>query len=150
MISKCDNINQSVSFLKEGYTCSESIVLTYAGYLGYDIETAVKMACGLSGGLAQGKTCGAVVASFMVLSYRYSSGDPGDHYSRDMSYQMIQEFTHRYIKRNQTITCRELLLKNNIDFTDQKEMKNLRAKGICEFIVRDAAEILEEILQEDF
>ncbi|MCP3924997.1 MAG: C_GCAxxG_C_C family protein [Desulfobacterales bacterium] len=138
------------SIFSMGYTCSESIILSYADTVGFDRDTALKMSCGLSGGLAQGKTCGAVVAAFMIISYKYSSGEPEDIFSRDLIYQIIQEFTHQFVVKNNSIECKEILLNNSIDFTNPDEMKNLREKGVCGLIIENAAELLGEILEQEF
>ncbi len=91
------------SIFSMGYTCSESIILSYADILNFDRNTALKMSCGLSGGMAQGKTCGAVVAAFMIISYKYSSGEPYDRFSRDLVYHIIQEFTHQFVLKNKSM-----------------------------------------------
>lgn len=136
--------------LGDGYTCSEHMILAFADRLGYEMETALKMSCGLSGGMAQGKTCGAVVAAFMIISYKYSSGKPNDQFSRELIYQIIQEFSHRFILRNGSIECKKILLQNHIDFQNPEDMKQLREKGICNPVVAYTAELLAGILTEDF
>jgi hypothetical protein len=66
---------------------------------------------------------------------------------REKTYELAQELTNRFIKRNGTIVCRELLghdLRTE-QGRDAVAEQNLFMKR-CPKFVRDAAEILEELL----
>ncbi len=144
-----DNVVGAVSNLLEGYTCSEAILGAYASALGLPRETAVKISGGFGGGMAQGKTCGAVTGAYMVLGLKYASGKPGGGYSRDRTYQLVQEFAHRFRERRGTTECRELLRENGVDMTRSNLSEELRKSGLCVEMVRDAAEIIESIFLEE-
>ena len=131
-----------------GYMCSESIVAACSSLYGPQAETAIRMSAGFAGGMVHGKTCGAISGVIMVISLKLGPGINRDQYSKELCIQAIQELFHRFKQRRKTVECRELLLINNVNYDNPDEMRNLRNKGICESIVRDVAELLEEILAE--
>jgi C_GCAxxG_C_C family probable redox protein len=141
-------IQHAVDLLLGGYMCSESIVMAFADGHGLAPETVARAAYGFAGGMTQGKTCGAVTGAIMIIGLKYGPGLRRDPYVRDRCIQLIQEFCHRFRIRRQTLECRTILSMNQIDFNDPEAMKTLRAKKLCDKIVRDAAEILEALCSE--
>lgn len=71
-----DNVMRAVSNLACGYSCSEAVVAAYAPLFGMARETAARISAGFGGGMAQGKTCGAVTGAYMVISLKYGAGTP--------------------------------------------------------------------------
>ncbi len=138
----------AVDLLMEGYMCSESIVMAFANEFGLEPEMAARISSGFAGGMAQGKTCGAVTGAIMVIGLKYGARYIGDQYSKDMCFQITQEFSHRFIDRRKSLECGEILLMNNINPKNPAEMKNLRDKKLCDAIVKDSAEILEDLFGE--
>lgn len=138
----------TVELLNNGYMCSESIVAAFSSLPGAQAETAIRMSTGFAGGMVHGKTCGAISGAVMVISLKLGPGITRDQYSKELCIQAIQELFHRFKQRRKTVECRKLLLMNNVNYDNPDEMKNLRAKGVCELIVRDVAELLEKILTE--
>ncbi len=139
----------AVDLIMKGYMCSESMVMAFADEFGLEPEVAARISGGFAGGMAQGKTCGAVTGAIMVVGLKYGAGLDRDQYSKDMCFHMVQEFFHRFIVRRKTVECEEILLMNNINPKDSAEMSNLRDKKLCDKIVKDAAEILEEIFRDE-
>ncbi len=133
---------------KNGYMCSESIVAAFSSLYGDQAETAIRLSTGFAGGMVHGKTCGAICGAVMVISLKLGPGITRDQYSKELCIQAIQELFHRFKQRRKTVECRKLLLMNNINYDNPNEMKNLKEKSICESIVREIAELLEEILTE--
>lgn len=81
---------------KQGYTCSESVVMAFADRIGLAPETAARIACGFAGGMAQGKTCGAVTGAIMVIGMKYGAGPGRAAYARDLCFQHF--FPGGYLK----------------------------------------------------
>ncbi len=140
---------QAIALHEKGFMCSESIVMSYAEEFGIAPEIAASISGGFAGGMAQGKTCGAVTGAIMVIGLKYGARLKRDQYSKDLCFQITQEFSHRFIKRQKTLECSEILIKNNINPKNPEEMRSLRDKKICHKIVIDSAAILEEILSEE-
>lgn len=138
----------AVDFLMKGYMCSDSIVMAFAKEFGLEPEIATRISSGFAGGMAQGKTCGAVTGAIMVIGLKYGSGLTINQYSRDLCFQITQEFSHRFMARRKSLDCNEILLMNNINPKDPEEMKKLREKKLCDKIVTDSVEILVDLLSE--
>ncbi len=139
----------AVDYAKRGYMCSESIVMAFGEEFGLELEIAARLSGGFAGGMAQGKTCGAVTGAIIVIGLKYGAGLIRDQYVKDMCFQTVQEFSQRFIVRRKTLECSEILLMNNINPRDPEEMKNLREKKLCDKIIKDAAQILEDLLREE-
>ena len=139
----------AIDYGERGYMCSSSIVMAFAAELGLGLETAAKISFGFAGGMAQGKTCGVVTGAFMVIGLKYGSGLTIDQYQKDYCAQIIQEFSHRFTARRKSLECSEILLMNNVNRYDSEEMRNLREKKLCDKIIKDAAEILEDLFKEE-
>ncbi len=65
---------KAIDIVLKGYMCSESVVMTYAKDFGIEQKTAAKISSGFAGGMAHGKTCGAVTGSLMVIASVVASG----------------------------------------------------------------------------
>ena len=143
-----DKVKQSVLCFKEGFSCSQAVFATYAVDMGMDRETAFKIAQAFGGGMGHmGETCGAVTGAFMVIGLKYGRIRVDDDDAKRKTYTLVQEFTKKFKARNGIIVCRELL---GCDIgTPEGERIAKEEKLIstlCPKFVRDAAEILEEIL----
>lgn len=94
-----------------------------------------------------GETCGAVTGAMMVIGLRHAKVRPDDDASRELAYALAHEFMDAFRERNGSLLCRELL---GVDVSTPEGMKEIREKDlfatVCPKFVRDAAEIVEEIL----
>lgn len=109
---------------------------------------AFRIACGFGGGCARlGLTCGAVTGAFMVIGLKYGKAKADDNDAKEKTYAVVQEFSERFVERNKSLNCTELLgcdLGTSEGRVKVKEQNLLVT--VCEKVVRDAAEILEEVL----
>ena len=97
--------------------------------------------------MRMGKTCGAVTGAVMVLGLRYAKADCDELGSREKVYKAVRQFTSRFRERHDSPLCKDLL---GVDISTHEGMevaieKNL-FREVCPKLVRDAAEILEEML----
>lgn len=116
----------------------------YSERFGLDGETALKVASAFGGGMGcTGGTCGAVTGALMVLGLKEGSAGKG----QDRAYAATKELIARFRERNGGTLCSELL---KCDIGTDEGMKKARKEGlfksVCPKLVRDAAEIIEEIL----
>ncbi len=144
-----NRIEHATSSFDEGFSCAQSVFSAFGPQLGLDRETALKVAGGFGGGMARlGQTCGAVTGAFMVIGLQYASTQAEDQETKDKVYALIQEFADKFQERNGTIVCNELL---NCDIGIPAELERAKETGIfatlCPKLVRDAAEIVEQILE---
>jgi len=94
-----------------------------------------------------GETCGAVTGALMVIGLKYGMTQAKDEAAREQTYKLAQELAARFKERHRSIICRELL---GYDLSSPEGRKAAYDKGLfstlCPQLVRDAAEIVEEIL----
>ncbi len=109
---------------------------------------ALKVAGAFGGGMGRlGETCGAVTGALMVIGLKHGKIKDDDDEARERTYELAQEFTARFRARNESLLCRELL---GHDLNTPDGMKAVADKqlflALCPRFVRQAAEILEQIL----
>ena len=94
-----------------------------------------------------GLTCGAVTGAYMVIGLKYGKMKADDNEAKDKTYARVQEFSRRFVVRNKSLNCTELLGCDlgTAEGREKSKEQNLTAI-VCEKLVRDAAEILEEVL----
>jgi C_GCAxxG_C_C family probable redox protein len=138
--------SEAVELFENGFACSQAILAVYGRAYGLDRPTAMRIASCFAGGMRMGETCGAVTGAFMVLGLKHCSSDCGTADRRRTAYTAVREFAARFVERNGTLVCRELL---GCDVSTPEGMKQAKDNGlfrtICPQLVRDAGEILEEM-----
>jgi C_GCAxxG_C_C family probable redox protein len=96
-----------------------------------------------------GETCGAVTGAFMAIGLKHGKTRADDDESRERAYVFAQELAGRFRARNGTILCRELL---GHDLSTEEGRDAVAEQNLfvtrCPRFVLDAAELLEEILNE--
>jgi len=106
---------------------------------------ALKIAASFGGGMARtGKTCGVVTGGLMALGLKYGYTAPE---GKDSTYQIAQEFMHRFEKKHGSLACRDLI-GFNISTPESREQaqKSGVFESICPVLVRDAVETVQELL----
>lgn len=138
---------QAVEKFKSGMNCSQAVLSSCSESLGLDSKTASRVATGFGGGMRMAETCGAVTGAFMVLGLKYGNRTVEDKEAKAKTYEKIVEFTKRFKTRNDSVMCKELL---GYDIATPEGAKKAQENGvfnsICPNMVRDAVEILEEML----
>jgi len=142
---------QAVRKFRKGFNCSQAVLSVYAEEFGLCRETALKIACGFGGGMGRmGLTCGAVTGAFMVIGLKYGNVDANEKEIKEKTYGLVREFARRFEKRNGSSICRELL---GCDISEPEGLRSAKENGlftsVCPGLVRDAVEILEEMLEKD-
>ncbi len=138
------------NFMK-GYNCSQSVVLAFADMIDIDEVALSKLSSSFGGGMGRlREVCGSVSGMFMVagLLYGYDGPETGqvkaDHYAR------IQELARRFEEKHGSIVCRELLglsVRHDIPVPEARTSEYYK-KRPCPEIIGDAAEILEQFINE--
>ena len=141
---------QAVNVFKEGSNCSQAVISVYAEDFGLSRENALKISRGFGGGMGRmAQTCGAVTGAFMVLGLKYGNADIHDKEAKERIYGLVREFACRFENRNSSIVCRELL---GCDISKPEGAATAKENGlfasVCPKLVGDAAEILEEMMNE--
>ncbi|HGJ65852.1 TPA: C_GCAxxG_C_C family protein [bacterium] len=143
-----NKIDNAIRCFSNGFNCSQSVFSAFANELGLDKKTALKIGSPFGAGMARmAETCGAVTGAFMVIGLKYGKFKIDDNEAKEKTYKLVQEFVIKFKERNGSIVCKELL---GCDIGTTEGMKIAKEKGLfntdCPKFVRDAVEILEEIL----
>ncbi len=146
-MNKGNNAECAVTYFKDGYCCSQAVFATCAPAYGMDREMALTLASPFCGGMSRlGKTCGAVTGAFLAIGLAHGSDEPGSQ-TREEAYRLVQEFAVRFIEKHGSLECRDLL---GCDIGTPEGHREATEKNlfetVCEKLVRDAVEIVEELL----
>ena len=134
-----DNVERAISYFEEGFNCAQSVVAAFGPGLGLDKETALKVAGAFGGGMAgMGETCGTVTGAMMVIGLKHPATKADDKEAKRKCYKLTREFVKKFKERNHSTICKELL---NLTIKDGEKPKTR-----CPKFVKDASEIIEEIL----
>jgi C_GCAxxG_C_C family probable redox protein len=145
-----NHAEQAVALFKEGFNCAQAVLAACGEPLGLPRDVALHVAGAMGGGVGgMGLTCGAVTGAVMVIGLKYAKTFPTDDGAKQKAYQLAKQFAARFKQRNESIICRELL---GCDISTPEGMKQFRESGrhgtVCPKLVRDAAEIVEQLLAE--
>lgn len=137
-------------YFLEGYNCSQSVFCAFCDRFGIEEETAKKISAGLGGGVGRMReVCGAVTASAMVLGSICAPIDGNDAESKKKNYELVREFSDRFLERHSSVVCREMLkLDVKMENTAKPDDRTAEyyKKRPCLKVVEDAAEILEDMI----
>jgi C_GCAxxG_C_C family probable redox protein len=98
-------------------------------------------------GMGLGSICGAVTGSFMILGFK-NQGHEDERQARYKTYDLVREFVRLFQAQNGTILCKELLRGVDLSTDSGRQQASERKlfTTLCPAIVRNAAEILEDLL----
>ena len=138
------------AYFKEGYNCTQAVVLAFREEIGLDEHTALMLASPFGGGMGRlREVCGAVSGMFMVLGALCGYTDPKDNTEKKALYADVQALAAAFRERNRSIVCRELLGLPGAesDPTPDARTEAYYKKRPCALLVGDACEILEDYLK---
>lgn len=136
MIGECFN---------QDYNCCQAVLSFASDLLGFDKNTALKLAAAFGGGMGHGETCGCVTAGLMALGLAY--GNPHCEEDKKRLSEFKAEFESRFRNKNGSLKCRDLL---GLDFAKPEEKAQILESGVlksrCPQLACDAGFILERLL----
>lgn len=140
---------KALNYFGNNFNCSQGVFTTFATEMGMDEELALKLATNFGGGARKGELCGAVAGALMVLGLRDGHCDSDDLEAKAKAYKEATEFMDRFIKKNGSVVCRQLLGYDLSKLEDKLiiDEKNL-FKTICPRMIESAVEILDEMIAE--
>ncbi len=138
----------AVSLFREGFSCSQAVAAVYDEETGVPRDTLLRIAQPFGGGIGRmADWCGAVTGAFLVIGLKHGRIRAEDLQSRDRTYAWVREFTARFRNRHGDTACRNLLGCDISTAEGMKSAEELKLHEIrCEKFVRDAVDILEDIL----
>jgi C_GCAxxG_C_C family probable redox protein len=140
--------DKAVAMFEQGYNCAQSVLACCGAALGVSRDLAVRLAQAFGGGMSHlGQTCGAVTGALMVIGLKHSKANEGEQ-GKQTAMRLAQELAQRFKARNGSINCNELL---GCDPGTPEGIQMCRERNLfrtlCPRLVRDAAEIVEELLK---
>jgi C_GCAxxG_C_C family probable redox protein len=143
-----NRVELAVSLFLEGLSCSQAVLAAYADQFGLENEVALRIAAGFGGGMGRmAGTCGAVTGAYMLIGLKHGGTSGKDRQAKEKTVDAVREFANRFRGRNGSLVCRELLgcdLSTPEGFQLAKEQK--LSVTVCPKLVKDAAEIIEEMI----
>jgi len=142
------NVDNVVSCFKEGFNCAQALISTYGPQLGLSEDAARKISAPFGAGMGcMAEVCGAVTGAFMVIGLKAGNTEASDKNKKRETTGLVKEFCQQFRSRNESVICRDLL---DCDISTPEGMKVAQKEKLftskCPKFVRDAAEIVEEIL----
>jgi C_GCAxxG_C_C family probable redox protein len=126
------------------FSCSQSVFSSFAEEIGLDEETALKLASGFGGGMAQAETCGASTGAYMVIGMKYGHTN-SDLLAKDKTKQLIKKFNESFLTKHGSLKCKELIGYDISTPDGQVKAKEKDAfNKFCPHFVGSACDILEE------
>ena len=146
-----DYVEKVKNFFLEEFNCAQAVLSTFGPDSGLDYNICFRIATPFGAGFARRQeTCGAVTGALMVLGLKYGRGTEDDINVRNKNYEIVNEFIRRFEVKHGSVKCSELL-GHDMNTEEGKriiEEKNLY-ETLCVGYVKDAAEILEELMLEN-
>ena len=145
-----DHGKTAEELFRKGYNCSQSVLLAFGDITGFDDDTAARLASSFGGGIGRMReVCGAVSGAAMVLGLVKGYSDPDDLVAKKAHYALVRTFADRFKERNGSVICRELLsgVQTSTGGDPEARTTEYYKKRPCPELVRQAAEILDELLQ---
>lgn len=135
----------------QGYNCAQAVFIAFSDLTGYDVDDAARISSSFGGGMGRlREVCGAVSGAFMVAGCLYGYADETDKDAKTAHYALIQDIAARFIEKNGTIICRDLI---GAEANDKSAVPTDRTSDFykrrpCVELVEIAAEIMDEIIKE--
>jgi len=146
-----DRKETAIHLFKQGYSCSQAVFAVYASEGELDDRRAMRLSSGFGGGMGRTNgACGVVTGAVMVLGLMYGPSRPNQPEAKERVYGKVQEFVRRFVARNKSVLCSELL---GCDLSQPEGLSRAKEQMLfvttCPKYVGDAVEILEQMLAED-
>ena len=139
---------KAVSDFNKGFNCAQSVFSAFSDVSGIDEDLSRSVASGFGGGFGRlQETCGAVTGAIMVIGCRFFKGNQWSPELKEIIYKKTREFVEKFKQRNDTIKCLDLI---GVNLNTEEGNRIAKEKNLfsvkCERYIKDACEILEEII----
>lgn len=129
-----------------GFNCSQSVLAVFCEQYGLAQDVALKLSCGLGGGVRSGEICGAVSGAVLVIGLKYGQSVADDKDAKAECYSKTVEFMDAFRAKNKSVVCRQIL---GYDISIKEEYAQAESKNLfkttCVEMIKSAVEILEEL-----
>ena len=128
---------KAVANHKKKYNCAQAVACAFCDKLGRDEKEVFELMEAFGLGMGTMCTCGAVSAMAAVVGMVESDGALDAPKTKKESYKAMKALTEKFKEKNGTVVCKEL-----------KGVETKKVIRSCDGCVQDAAELLEEYLEQ--
>ncbi len=129
-------VEDAIEYFRKGFNCSQAVACAYGDLVGLDSELLLPLMEGYGRGLGSLEgVCGAISGAVAISNMWQSKQADSDSVRRAKAYGASRMLVQLFQKQNEIIICKEL-----------KGIDTGVVRRKCEACVRDAAEMLEEVL----
>ena len=141
-------VDRAESLFREGFSCSQAVLMAFAPGLGLDARQAALLASAFGGGMARhGWTCGALTGALMAVGLHAGHTSAQDTETKDELYARVQAVVVRFEERHGSTTCRQLIGANMLDPVERQAATDRGVfRTLCPDLVRTAAGLVAETL----
>lgn len=141
-------VDKAENYFSNNFNCCQAVFTTFATDYGMSEELALKVATQFGGGARKGEMCGAVSGALMVLGLEYGHYHINAPEEKGNAYKKAEEFMNRFIEKQGSVVCRELLGYDVSKSEDMIKIKELDLfKRTCPKMIQCATEIVEQMLK---
>ena len=141
----------ATDYFLQGYSCSQSVILTFAEELGLDRDTANAVSAPFGGGIGRlREVCGAVSGMMFALGAFYGPVQPNETDKKKDLYKDVQKLADLFKDKNGSIICRDLLgLEGRSEAEPEaRTPEYYKKRKTCIDKIGDAAELFGTFLDE--
>jgi C_GCAxxG_C_C family probable redox protein len=143
------NDERAVRCFRNGYNCAQSVLSVFAPRLGLDRALGLSISRPFGGGTARmQETCGAVNGALMVMGLEWGKAAGDEARLKEDMYKVARQFVMRFVSLHGSVKCRDLL---GWDISTDEGLLAAKERDLfgtrCEAFVRDAVNMLEEMLK---
>lgn len=150
-IEKSEYAKKAMQLFKEGYNCSQSVLLAFKDKYDIDEKTILRLSSSFGGGMGRlREVCGTVSGMFMVAGLLYGYDLPEDREGKIEHYTRIQELAQKFKDLNGSIVCRDLLglsVSKDSPIPSERTAEYYK-KRPCINLIGMSAAILEQYIEE--
>lgn len=150
ILNNSERAKKAMALFKEGYNCSQAIMLAFSDLCDIDEKTALKLSSSFGGGMGRlREVCGAVSGMFMVAGMLYGYDEPKAFEKKSEHYTRIQKLAGDFSANTGSIVCRIMLgLGAGKDSpVPEQRTDSYYKKRPCVKIIGTAAAVLEEYIK---
>ncbi|MBQ9665552.1 MAG: C_GCAxxG_C_C family protein [Bacteroidaceae bacterium] len=104
-----ERVQKAVAYFKQGYNCSQSVVLAFADHYGLDESFAAHISASFGGGIGRMReTCGTACGMFMLAGLEVGGNYP-DQELKKRNYEVVQRLAADFRAQTGSLLCKELL-----------------------------------------
>lgn len=110
MIDPIQLADRAEELFKEGYACSQAVLMACAPHLDLPPSIAARAASAFGGGMARhGWTCGALTGAMMAIGYHAGNATADEKVQKDESYARIARLVEAFRAEHGATDCSRLL-----------------------------------------